>query len=564
MRNYHYFGAAIIKLTLKKPKILLLTFLFSNFYFLLAQKAVNTSFFDKNGALSTIEDALYFRETTDSVDYYKSYYLIDSSLFFYGKIISAKDSSDQKNLYSGLCIWYYSNGNKKTENNYNDKGIFNGTCSDYFENGMLKKQVEYINGRLKNKTFTEYSSSGADATVFQDDFYDNRFNWLLTSNDNGSAKIKIGGLELISKTKKGFIKLFPNKIATKNYSIETIINSNSLSKITKGGIIFGFKDSANYYYYFISKNQYYIGSFKDNVETKHADGFVSPLLIDGNWNKLKVIRLKNKLLYSINDDILFSVDESNDVENGIGLSINTSGIVVFDRLIVREYQNDKVIESTYPILKGFNTYNIHNDDYGIQNFSTGLILNKEGLIITNASNFNQYTQIIVETYVNDSIKKFFADLVVKDHFNNLAIIKIRNPENYYLSEPAYSFCEKGSVEIESDLYSMYFTKGDTNENKTTLIKGKLKTKARFENLSATFYSSLKTEIITLGGPVFTEDGELLGIITVPALKNLTTAVKLGQIEQIIFNSRRNFKKLKKPEKNSISAISRNIVLIKVR
>jgi hypothetical protein len=47
-------------LSLRKQIIPVLLLIVANFYFLSAQKAKNTSFFDKNGDLSTVEEALYY------------------------------------------------------------------------------------------------------------------------------------------------------------------------------------------------------------------------------------------------------------------------------------------------------------------------------------------------------------------------------------------------------------------------------------------------------------------------------------------------------------------------
>lgn len=86
-------------MSLPKQIIPIILLTLANFYFLSAQKAVNTSFFDKNGDLSTIEEAFYFRETTDSASFYKSYYAIDTTLFFLVKLFLQKILPTKK-----MCI----------------------------------------------------------------------------------------------------------------------------------------------------------------------------------------------------------------------------------------------------------------------------------------------------------------------------------------------------------------------------------------------------------------------------------------------------------------------------
>ncbi|MEO6303300.1 MAG: trypsin-like peptidase domain-containing protein [Bacteroidia bacterium] len=553
-------------MNLKKSIIFLLFYGLCTFY-LKGQKPVNTSFFDKNGQLSSVQDAFYFRETTDTLDFYRSYYAIDTSLYFAGKIVSARDSSDQKNKYSGLCIWYYKNGNKRNEYTYDNNGSLNGTSTDYFENGKIKKTIDYENGKRKNKIYNEFGENGATAVIFEENFIDNSNKWTLSSNDSSSAKIKLGGFELSSKKVTGIKRVFPHKISSENYSVETIINSNYLLDSARAGLIFGCKDSLNYCYFSISKMRCYIGSVKNGQTVKRINGCLAKPLKSLAWNKLKIISLNKKIYYSINEEILFALDITHTLGYTAGLSLNTRGLVLFDNFIIKEYQTNRVIDVVKPIIKNSNTYLISNSDYGVQSLSTGLILDKNGLILTNAENFNRYNQILVELYINDSIKSFLADVITKDLQHNIAILKINNLKDEKLYKPAYSFCEKASIELESELFSIYFTKADSTENKPKIVSGKLKSKARFENLSSYFDVAIDCESIAMGGPVFTKEGELLGVINTSSIKNISSVIKLNAAEQLIFYSQQKFVKIKKTEKNSsgnFNDISRNIVLIKVK
>lgn len=534
-------------------------------HYLWAQKKVKTSYFDRQGSLSSVEGSYYFRETTDTAEFYRSFYSIDSSLYFAGKIIAAKDSSDQKNLYKGICTWYYANGNKKTEYTYNDNGRLDGVCTDYFEDGKPKKILEFENGKQKQDLYVEFGSNGAVAKVFEDDFIGNYNKWMLNTNDTGHVKIKIGGFEMYCKKPQGFVREITPPVASKNYSYEGYINSNYLTDTTKAGLVFEFKDAANYNYFFVSKHKCYIGKVTDGKDEKKINGFLVYSLRGNMVNKLKVIRCKNKLFYCFNDEILFSETQTNNNEKKIGLAIKNQGMVLFDKIILRAYENELTIEPLYAKIKNDNHFIISNKDYGLQSASIGLLLNKQGLISCSAEILKQYHEILIEAYVNDTLKQFTAGLVVKNEASNLAILKINNPANYTLHDIAYSFYEKANLELESTLHSIYFAKSDTNSNKPKIIQGNLKSKARFENLSSYFEVSLRTENIAQGGPVFTSNGELLGIIIAPSIRNNAVATKLSALEQLLFFSNQNFKKPKKPIiPNSMELISKNVVLIKIK
>lgn len=535
----------------------------TDFSFLSAQKVAKISFFDKNGNLASVEDAYYFRETTDSADFYKSYYAIDSSIYFTGKILSAKDSSDKKNIYNGLCTWHELGGTKKKAYNYNNKGLFHGTCIDYYVNGKPKKIAEYFDGKLLNKTYLEFGSNGASAKVTEDDFTDNINNWYITSTNKGSTKIKIGGLEFISKTNLGLQNIFNSKTFSKNYSVEVLINSNYLIDSTKAGLIFKYKDSINYNYFIVSKHSCSIGSVKNGIETKSIYNFFTPTITGSGINRIKLFYFKNKLLYSINDVILFSDHESDTTESKIGLTIRTKGIAFFDKLIIKEYLSDLVTDPINEEIKNDNVYAITEQDGGLKSLFTGLLLNKKGLILTSAKNFEHYNQIIVETYIKDTIKQFYAELIIKDPAHDIAVLKILNPLNLQLTEPVFTFCDKAEIKPEYELYSVYFNRSNKDENKVRYVTGKLKTKTSLVSISGFYMTTLTTDPISSGSPLFTDKGELIGVLTLNDIESAAT--KLYHINNLLFLARQNFEKPKKREHPAdAEAVSKNIVLIKVK
>ena len=61
--------------------------------------AKNTSYFDKNGKLTYVESAFYFRQNTDTLDYYRSFYSDTKNKYFEGSIINNNDTMDYNNKY---------------------------------------------------------------------------------------------------------------------------------------------------------------------------------------------------------------------------------------------------------------------------------------------------------------------------------------------------------------------------------------------------------------------------------------------------------------------------------
>ncbi len=168
-----------------------------------AQTSVRVSYFTKAGTLASDEDAFYYRKSTDTLNFFRSYYVKSKTPYFIGKILKPSDSTDQKNIYTGCCQWFYTNGNIQRESCYDEKGALNGISKDYYENGNLAREVMYAANKRVGNTHTEYSLNRDKIDVIEDNFSNNNLNWLLSQNDTADWKLKLGGLECLGK-KKGY------------------------------------------------------------------------------------------------------------------------------------------------------------------------------------------------------------------------------------------------------------------------------------------------------------------------------------------------------------------------
>ena len=158
------------------------------------------AYFNDKGELSTIEDSYYFRTSTDTLNYYRSYYSENKKPYFEGEILNAKDSLDNGNTYKGLCIWYYKNGTKRSICNFNEKGALHGITNKYYDNGLPFQLIEYENGQIKNNRYLEYDRKGKVINVLKDEFIGFTTSWNLIKTPEVSCKMKIGGLEILNRS----------------------------------------------------------------------------------------------------------------------------------------------------------------------------------------------------------------------------------------------------------------------------------------------------------------------------------------------------------------------------
>lgn len=316
-------------------------------FFSFGQSQRQISYFDKSGRLTYEESAFYYRENTDTLNYYKSYYNNKNHIkYFEGFIVNALDTADYNNKYIGFCKWFYPNGNLKIHAEYNNEGLLNGVKSEYSFTGFLIKKTDYVNGKNLNKKYLEFDSTGVSCDVFNEEFTDNSFGWPVLSEIGQSAKIKIGGLELINNIQKKFYVLQSIKLDSLNYSIETSINSKYLLPDTQTGIVYGYKDTSNYNYFYITKNQFSVGFVKNGMFYNNIDDFFTPDL--NTYNKLKIVSSNDSIYFFINNELQTYCNSSRLLGDKIGFYVN-KGNSFIENLIIKEGKGALNIHN-YPIM----------------------------------------------------------------------------------------------------------------------------------------------------------------------------------------------------------------------
>ena len=133
-----------------------------------------------------------------------------------------------------------------------------------------------------------------------------------------------------------------------DFSIETIINFKSGAKNSAQGLIWGFKNWDNYYYFYISANGYYrVGAKTDGLSLEFIKWTQSSYINQNNArNLIKVNKVDDKVYYSINGQIIGSEKFYTFRGNNIGFSIpNGKKKVLFEGLLVRQDIDDNNVLS---------------------------------------------------------------------------------------------------------------------------------------------------------------------------------------------------------------------------
>ncbi len=519
----------------------------------------NTSYFDKNGRLTFVESSFYFRQNTDTIGFYRSFYSESKSKYFEGSIMNYNDTMDFNNKYQGICKWYHSNGNLKVQSEYNTEGILNGLKTEYNSEGKLIKSSMYENGKLKDKRYIEFNKENQGVNVFKEEFSDNSSKWYLNSDAVKSSKIRIGGLELMNKEKNDFALFVNYKIDSLNFSIETNINSNYLSLESKAGIIFGYKDSENYNYFYVSKNRFHIGCKKNGIKNMKVDDKFSEYLKGFDWNNIKIVCSRDSFIYIINNKIIMINKKEELFGEKIGLTIN-NGYAMFDNLVIKQSQG-KVADDDL-LVGRFSYYN--DEKYPLKALLSGVLLNEQGYVLSYFKNMSMSSKFVISAYVNDTLKRFFAEIYLKNEFDNSVIFKIINPQNYKFQKTIFAYQYLKSVESEKNYIYYYLKKNQYNNDfQSIAVNGDLK-----------FYSPHEHNVEELkyyghsciGAPVFDRNGNILGLIESVNEVSKIKIKNMQNIMQILFSHPEVYK----PQKNLsldysqfIKEIHKNLVIIEV-
>jgi len=443
------------------------------------------------------------------------------------------DATFKDGKYNGLFKTYYENGNKAREIEYS-LGIPDGNWFDYYETGKLFRKFVFKNGELIDKFFTECDEFGKCQKVFYENFTseENINNWPLFSEKDYKSKITAEkGLLMDSKTENGFSQLIRIPLDLENnFSIETIVDFKSGEPNSGHGIIWGFKDWDNYYYFVLSANGYYkVGAKTEGINLELVKWTESEF-INKNYqrNLIKVLRASDKLYFSINGSLVHSDDFYTFRGNGVGFFIlSGKKEVLFENLIIKQDLGAELAAN-----------NITNSDYNEwKGNGTGFFISKDGYLATNYHVVADASDIEIEFIRNGQKQNFKAKVIQSDKQNDLAILKIDdNSFNPFINIP-YNF-KTSLTDVGSNVFALGYPMAlSVMGTEIKFTDGKISSKTGFQGDISTYQMTTPIQPGNSGGPLFDFDGNLIGInsakIRADVADNVSYAIKSSYLKNLI-------------------------------
>jgi len=531
---------------------------------LISQSGIK-SFFDKSGRACPEDIAYYYRQESDTAGFYRSFYTSNERVYFEGRLKQASAEDESRNQYLGVCRWYYKNGNQKQTREFNEKGQETGLSRYYYESGKIWREMEYETGNLKNNTYLEYNEDGTRSRIFEDDFLNNSNEWDLYLSDKSSATISGGILEIVSSSKEGTSRYINHSMDAQEYTIEAILDFSTLRSNERVGIIYGFKDWQNYHYFAITRSAIYIGSFYEGVRSVEVEAMYCSAIRPMQNNSLKILCTGEKCFFSVNSEIQYKDESKRLFGNNFGFVLSGNAKLRIDKFTIKEVN--------FSSMAGNTPKDVAPSDRDVKATGTGFFFSGSGLMLTNYHVIEGSKKLVVEVNDNSNKLVYGAEVVLEDKENDLAILKIKDDNFKAFPEINYSFKENGALDVGSSVFTIGYPHALSGMGKEAkFTDGKISSKTGYNGSINSFQTSIPVQPGNSGGPIFSENGQLIGIINAKFKDgdNVSYGIKLNYVKNLI---ELLDEKVSLPANSSLGTLSleekikvltRYVVLIKVK
>lgn len=422
-------------------------------------------------------------------------------------------------------------------NNINND-VRDGEWYWFYENGDVKYYAIYDNGQLANNEYIEFDEQGSPTLVFSDEFNNNSKSWRLGNEVDIYAGIESGFLFVESKNNYKIHSLIKYQI---DQNIDFIIESKF--KLLHGdnnsgqGIIWGFKNWDNYFSFRISDDGYYeIVAIKDGIRFELSKKWIKCDFVRKNkdWNKLQLNKYGEEMLFSINGNVVEKHDFYSFSGNYIGFLVGPNRKIKIDNLTVRQKLEINT-EDSY----GSGKRNETNNDSDIRNTGSGIVLSKDGTIITNYHVISGANSIGVAFYRNNERITYNAKYISGDKEHDLAIIKIDDINFIEFYEIPFNLKISDSF-IGERVFTLGYPFASYMAAEIIFNEGTISSTTGLGGDDSHYQISVPVQPGNSGGPLFDLKGNLVGIVDSRTeeldnshAENIAYAIKTYYVKRLI-------------------------------
>ena len=166
---------------------------------------------------------------------------------------------------------------------------------------------------------------------------------------------------------------------------------------------------------------------------------------------------------------------------------------------------------------------------------SGIALNAK-VFATNNHVVDGATHLYV--YFPETKKKYTAKTIKTDPTNDLAIVRITDPDFKGFPTIQYGF-KKTLEDVGTDVFVLGYPRVETMGEEVKLTTGVVSSRSGFQGNQSQYQVSAPVQPGNSGGPLFNDSGELIGIVSAKhtdGAENVSYAVKLSYLNDLIASS----------------------------
>tara|TARA_R110001592_G_scaffold237306_6_gene496199 strand:+ start:5515 stop:7251 length:1737 start_codon:yes stop_codon:yes gene_type:complete len=266
--------------------------------------------------------------------------------------------------------------------------------------------------------------------------------------------------------------------------------------------------------------KYTLGLLKkeEGYELIYLDGAKDAIWEVGDV-KAYLTKTGTPMLYKVE---YFMADKSLDEDLYIGFEKGIMKIIWTDRA-------ENLYIKLFPTLD--NDLKINRDT---KSSGTGFAISANGYIATNYHVVSGSDRITVRGINGDFSTKYSAKVVVEDKNNDLAVLKINDEEFEQLNSLPYTI-KRGVIDVGNTVYALGYPLRATMGDEVKLTNGIVSSKTGYKGDITTYQISVPVQPGNSGGPMFDEDGNIVGIVNAKHLgaDNVSYAIKTNYLYNLL-------------------------------
>ncbi len=165
---------------------------------------------------------------------------------------------------------------------------------------------------------------------------------------------------------------------------------------------------------------------------------------------------------------------------------------------------------------------------------SGFALSSNGYVATNWHVVDEAKSIVIQVNRNGEAKDYSAKIVYADKTNDLAILKIDDPNFSSLGKIPYTV-KKQMLDVGTSIFAMGYPLLSSLGEEVKLTDGLISSKTGYQGDIVTYQISAPIQPGNSGGPLFDKKGNLVGITNagIPNAENVGYAIKANYLVNLL-------------------------------